>query len=268
MDVRVEARRRFAPEIPHVVFHAGNISKEAWAADATHVDESEKGPLPCGVLRTTPLPPFSGRLAEFMRDQEAKADALRAGHAKKKDAKQKTTVARAELAGQGNWARFYVFPWLRKRGVKHALYLDVDTFAVRPLAPFFAAMKSSKATLVAARSTSKLTAHPFPTTAYARRLGYDGPRGDAPSGRSCRAVATPPSPRRRRDAAVAPLPPRCGRRDARRRPDVSAGTRTRTTRSTRASSRAVTSRCLQDAFVRCVGRCVLLEETQRRFDEF
>ena len=74
-----------------------------------------------------------------------------------------------EHAGADNM-RFYVFPALLEMGIKYALYLDVDCFAVRPLAPLFGLLGNS--TLAVARTTASQSARPYADTKTATRLGY------------------------------------------------------------------------------------------------
>jgi|MDSW01.2.fsa_nt_gb hypothetical protein len=134
---------------PRVVFAAETVETGAWASGA----KEPTAPLACDELYVARAKIPNDRLSRLVAHAAARRQSL------------------VDHAGADN-LRFYVLPALERLRVRHAVYLDVDCFAVRSLRPLFDAVRTSRATLVVERATAAKSARPYANTTVARHLGY------------------------------------------------------------------------------------------------
>ena len=134
---------------PRVVFAAETVETGAWASGA----KEPTAPLACDELYVARAKIPNDRLSRLAAHAAARRQSL------------------VDHAGADN-LRFYVLPALERLRVRHAVYLDVDCFAVRSLRQLFDAVRTSRATLVVERATAAKSARPYANTTVARHLGY------------------------------------------------------------------------------------------------
>ena len=148
LPLSLAAAAKHLPTAPRVVFAAVSADGAAWAKNSQPLSK----PLACDHLYVS---------SHAMVPDDRLTRLVHKANPRRHDL--------MEHAGADNM-RFYVFPALLEMGIKYALYLDVDCFAVRPLAPFFGLLGNS--TLAVARTTATKTARPYADTKTATRLGY------------------------------------------------------------------------------------------------
>lgn len=166
---------KYAPGVPRIVF-AINATGAAWEEGAVILGAGASGPLCCHAVHVayTSVPDDRlERLIAFVSDPNA-TTTPDATEVRRKEGTTHPLEAprRQDLSGhaKGDNLRFYAYPALGRLGVKYALYLDVDCFAVAPLHPFFAALRTPGVTFVVAHTLQ--SSRPLSYTKFAREVNY------------------------------------------------------------------------------------------------